>query len=413
MAVSDFVQRSVDVLRTTFKSLENRNYRWYWFSTLGAYTGMQTSVFIQSYLVYSLSDSAFELGKVNACLGIPLLLLSPWGGAIADRIDKRTMLIVTQILTSSWCLALAILIATDAIQVWHIYITSTTNGIIMSFNLPSRQAIIPQLVKREYLTNAIALGSGAMNSTRIFAPALAGALVSPLGEEGVYFFMVGCYIISTGLMFLVKPLGTPVRSIKTSIRSDLGQGLSYVSQRPILLTLLSLAFMSVVFGLPYLMLMPVFAEDVLNVGASGMGKLMAMTGAGALIGSIAIAYFGDLKRKGLLLLIGSALFGVFLVFFARSTSYHLSLILLMAVGASNVVYMTLNNTLTQLHTDDNMRGRVMGLHMMTVGLMPIGTLGASALADSVGAPFAISVGGGAIILCTLIVAVLRSEMRRL
>jgi MFS family permease len=353
------------------------------------------------------------LGWVSACFGVPLLLFSLWGGAIVDRVDKRNLLIINQALAGIATLVIAVLISTGAIALWHLIIASIAIGFILSFSLPARQAIIPQLVEKQQIMNAVALGSGAMNSTRIFAPALGGVLVGIVGIDGVYYLMVVCYLVSVVFMLMVPPLGKPDWAPNTTVGSAIGEGMRYVRGSPILLLLLALAFVPMVFGMPYQMLMPIFALDVLDVGRSGLGYLLSMAGIGALASSIVVASLGDFRHKGLLLLGGSTLFGVFLILFAESTSYTLSLFFMLGAGAASAAYMASNNTLLHINADDNMRGRVMGLYMMTVGLIPLGTLGAAAIAESVGAPFAMVVGGAAIILFTLAMAVLRPKLRKL
>lgn len=399
--------------RTTISSLENRNYRWYWLSTLASFTAMQMELVVRGLLVYELTDSAMALGWVSAGFGVPMLLFSLLGGAIVDRVDKRNLIIINQALTGIATLVIAVLISTGAIALWHLIIASIASGVILSFNLPGRQAIIPQLVEKQQIMNAVALGSGAMNSTRVFAPAIGGVLVGIMGIDGVYYLMVVCYVVSVVLMLMVTPLGRPALASNATVGSAIGEGLGYVRRSPILVLLLALAFVPMVFGMPYQVLMPIFALDVLDVGRSGLGYLLSMAGIGALAASIVVASLGDFRHKGLLLLGTSALFGLFLILFAESTSYTLSLLFLLGVGAANAAYMASNNTLLQINADDNMRGRVMSLYMMTVGLMPLGTLGAAAIAESVDAPFAIVVGGAVIVLFTLVMAVLIPNLRKL
>ncbi|MBE0480301.1 MAG: MFS transporter [Dehalococcoidia bacterium] len=399
--------------RSTFSSLSIADYRWYWFSTLGAFTAMQMSLFVQGLLIFELTNSAVALGLVSAAFGVPMLLFSLWGGAVVDRADKRNVLIVTQALSFAATLAVGILIALDMISFWHLLAASFINGLVLSFNLPGRQAILPQLVGRERIMNAVALASGAVNSSRIFAPAMGGLLVGFMGIDGIYFLIAAFYLASVLLLFMIPALGKPVRPSSVSVRSDIREGLTYIKGSPILLGLLVLAFVPVVFGMPYQMLMPVFAVDVLGMGRTELAFLLAMTGVGAVLGSMGIASLGEFRHKGLLLLVSCALFGAFLIFFAQSTSYLLSLFLLVAVGAANVTYLTANNTLLQVHCDDAMRGRVMSLYMMTIGLMPVGTLGISAIAEWAGAPLAVAAGGAFILVFALAMTLFSGTLRRL
>ena len=405
--------RALTDWRTTFSSLENHSYRWFWFSSIASYAGMQMQIVVRGWLVYDMTDSALALGLVSFGVGVPLLLFSLFGGAIVDRVDKRNLLITSQALTVILTLTIAILISTDAIALWHLVIASIVSGIILSFNLPSRQAIIPELVEKRQIMNAVALGSGAMNLNRVTAPALAGVLVGVMGIDGVYYLIVACYVVSTVLMFLVPPLGTHAQDPDSTVRGAIGEGLRYVRRSPILLQLLIMAMVPIAFGMPYQMLMPIFAADVLDVGPSGLGYLMGAAGVGALIGSFFVATLSDFRHKGLLLLGSSAFFGVFLVLFANSTYFHLSLFFLLGVGLASSSYMATNNTLLLLNTEDRIRGRVMSLYMMTIGLYPIAVLPTAAIAESLGAPLAISVGGGILLLFTLMLTLLRPTLRKL
>jgi MFS family permease len=399
--------------RTTFSSLENRTYRLYWMSLLASFSAQQMHLIVRGWLVYDLTDSALALGLVSAAAGVPILLFSLYGGVIVDRVDKRKLLIVTQALTAMATLTIAVLISMGAIALWHLIIAAIANGLILSFDLPGRQAIIPQLVGQRQIMNAVALGSGATNLTRVIAPALGGVLVGVMGIDGVYYLIVTCYVASAAFLLTMPALLTPTRDSRATVRSDLIEGLRYIRRSPILPALLAMAIVPIAFGMPYMMLMPVFAVDVLNVGASGLGYLMAAAGIGALTGSFLVASLGDFKHKGALLLVTSASFGVFLILFANSNYFYIALFFLLGVGMANSIYMTTNNTLLQINTEDRMRGRVMSLYMMTIGLLPVAVLPASAIAESLGGSIAVGVGGAILLIFTLAMTLLRPTLRRL
>ncbi len=399
--------------RTTFSSLAIRNYRWFWLSSTASFAAMQMQIVVRGWLVYDLTESALALGLVSAGVGVPLLLFSLYGGVIADRVDKRNLLITTQAFTAIATLVIAVLISTGAIALWHLIIASVASGVILSFHLPSRQAIVPELVEQRQVMNAVALSSGAMNFNRVVAPALGGVLVGVIGIDGVYYLMVACYVVSAALLFLIPPLGTPARGSNGTVSGDIGEGLRYVRRSPVLLGLLIMAMVPIAFGMPYQMLMPIFAADVLDVGASGLGYLMGAAGVGALAGSLLVATLGDFKHRGLLLLGGSALFGVFLILFAGSPYFYLSLFFLLGVGAASSSYMAINNTLLLINTEEGVRGRVMSLYMMTIGLYPVAVLPVAAIAESFGAPLAVGAAGAILVLFTLAMALLRPTLRSL
>jgi len=399
--------------RATFSSLENRDYRRYWMSSIASYAAMQMQIVVRGWLVYELTGSALALGLVSFGVGVPLLVLAPFGGALADRVDKRRLLIVSQILAGVVTLVTAILVATGAIVLWHLVVASVVSGIILSFNLPSRQAVIPELVEESQIMNAVALGSGAMNLNRVVAPAVGGVLVGVMGIEGVYFIIVAIYAVASALLFLVPPLQKPEPELRTTVFGSIGEGLQYVRRSPVLGHLLLMAMVPIAFGMPYQMLMPIFAADVLDVGPSGLGYLMGAAGIGALVGSIVIASLSDFRHKGQLLLGAAALFGVFLILFAQSSMFYLSLFLLLGVGMASSSYMAANSTLLLMNTEAGIRGRVMSLYMMTIGLYPVAVLPTAAIAESVGVPLAVSIGGAILVLFTLAIAVLRPTLRRL
>jgi MFS family permease len=399
--------------RTTFSSLENRTYRLYWISLLASFSAQQMHMVVRGWLVYELTDSALALGLVSAAAGVPILLFSLYGGVIVDRVEKRKLLIVTQAITAMATLTIAVLISTGSIALWHLIIAAIANGLILSFDLPGRQAIIPQLVEQRQIMNAVALGSGATNLTRVIAPALGGVLVGVMGIDGVYYLIVAFYAASAAFLLTMPALLTPTRDSKATVRSDLIEGLRYIRRSSVLPALLAMAVVPIAFGMPYMMLMPVFAVDVFDVGHSGLGYLMAAAGIGALAGSFLVASLGDFKHKGALLMVASASFGVFLILFANSNYFYIALFFLLGVGMANSIYMATNNTLLQINTEDRMRGRVMSLYMMTIGLLPIAVLPASAIAESLGGPVAIGAGGAILLIFTLAMTLLRPTLRRL
>jgi MFS family permease len=382
-------------------------------SLLASFGAQQMHLVVRGWLVYKLTDSALALGLVSAGAGVPILLFSLYGGVIVDRVNKRKLLIATQILTAIATLVIAVLISTGAIALWHLIVAAVASGLILSFDLPGRQAIIPQLVEQEQIMNAVALGSGATNLTRVIAPAIGGVLLSVMGIDGVYYLIVASYAASAAFLLIMPPVTTPARDSRATVRSDLIEGLRYIRRSPVLPALLAMAIVPIAFGMPYQMLMPVFAVDVLNLGASGLGYLMAATGVGALVGSFFVASLGDFKRKGEVLLAAAAFFGAFLMLFANSSYFYLSLFFLLGVGMANSIYMATNNTLLQINTEDRMRGRVMSLYMMTIGLLPTAVLPASAIAEALGGPVAVGAGGGILLIFTLAMTFLIPTLRRL
>ncbi len=405
--------KAASALRSTFASLEDRRYRFFWLSSMAMNAAMRMQIVVRLWLVYDLTGSAIDLGLVAAAAGVPMLLVSPYAGVIADRVDKRSLLIVSQGLAVALTLLIAVLITVEAIAVWHLIVASVAHGVAVSFNMPTRQAMVPQLVEEHRVMNAIALFSGSVNLNRVAAPALGGALVGVMGIDGVYYLIAAFNIFSALLLFPVSPDEKPVPLSSQGVMKDLVQGLSSVRRSPALLGLLTMAVVPIIFGMPYQMLLPVFSEDILDIGVSGLGYLMAAAGVGALIGSTFVATLGDYSRKGLLLLVACGLFGIFLALFAYSSNFYLSLLFLFVVGMASAIYMATNQTLLLTNADKSMRGRVMSLYMMTVGLFPIAVLPAAAIVEVTGAPIVIGASGAILVAFTIAMALWRPVLRKL
>jgi len=356
-----------------------------------------------------------------------MFLFSVFGGAIVDRMAKRNLLISTQAFQAFIAFCIATLIATEKIEFWHLVAAAVCGGFIFVVNGPARQAIIPELVNKEQLLNAIALNSSGMNLTRVAGPALAGALLSIIGIGGAYYVVAGFYAAAVAALCMISPSGTPekrftLREVAHGVRggafvqailADLAEGFRYIRQSPLILSLLAMALIPLTFGLPYMMLLPVFADEVFHVGELGFGILMAMGGVGALAASLSIASLGDFKRKGLLLILLALVFGLALALFSMCNSFVLSLAILAIVGAGGAGYMAINTTLLQSNVPMRLMGRVMSVYMLTFALMPMGALPVGALAEAIGTPVAVGAGGVLIVLFTLAVAMARPSLRRL
>ncbi len=398
---------------TTFTSLKNRHYRWFWLGMLASFIGIHLQLVARNWLVYEMTGSALALGIVIAAWGLPILLLSLYGGAVADRVKKRDLLIVTQMANGIITLIIAILIATEGILLWHLIAAAALTGIIFAFHVPARLAIIPELVQKREILNAIALNSTGMNLSRFVGFAIGGALLGAIGVAGVYYVVVFCFFVSAALLFMLPVVEKVRQRAVTSIKVDMMEGLRYIYHSPLLRSLLAMAFVSIAFGLPYMNLMPVFAVDIFDVGEFGLGLLLGMAGLGALIGSLIIASLGDFRRKGLLC-IGLAFgFGATVALFGFSDSYPLSLVLLIAVGLLGAGYLAVNNTLIQSKVPHEMLGRVMSIYVMTFAMMPLGTLPLGAVSEAIGAQLAIGAGGIIVVLFTLGMAIFHTRLRRL
>ena len=397
----------------TLSSLRHRDYRLLWMGTLFSSSGQWIQQVSIGWLTYQVTGSPFMLGAVNGMRSVPLLLLGPFGGVAADRLDRKRLMLTTQLFLMTVTAIFATIIFTGHAHVWNITAFALLTGVAWAFNMPVRQSIVPHLVPREDLMNAVALNSAGFNVTRIIGPSLAGLLIAGIGIAGNFYLQALAYVGVAAMVWQMNIPAIPSASRDVSVGRNLAEGARYVWRHPTLRTQMALALIPVVVAMPYVSLMPVFAKDVLDVGAGGFGMLMAAPGIGALAGTLTIASLGDVRRKGFLLFGSLLALGVMLVLFALSRSFPLSLALLVLVGAFQMTYMTTNQTVLQVSTPDEFRGRVMGIYMLNQGLLPLGSLFAGVVADLWSAPLAVTVMGAAVLLLSGSAFTFMPSMRRL
>ncbi|HEY3108766.1 MAG TPA: MFS transporter [Chloroflexota bacterium] len=378
---------------TTFASLASPGYRLLFQGNYATQIGMWMQQVAFGWLVLELTDSPFYLGLAGFFRAIPMLLISPFGGVLADRLERRRLLILSQAAMGGVAAVLAFMVAAHIVHPWHLLLSSFLSGTAMSMNMPARQALISQLVSKPQLPSAIALNSMSMNSSRILGPSLAGILIGAIGIAGCMFLQAAAYIWSIFNVFQIKVPPQDRRARDSSMLENLLEGFRYCYEEKTVFAMLSLAAMTAIFGQPYMQFLPAFARDVLYLGPSGLGVMMTAVGVGALIGSIAIASFGTARGRGTILLIAAGLFGLSLCLLALTKSIALSLLLLAGGGFANAMLMSLNQTILQQTVPDHLRGRVMSVYMLTWGLMPLGTLPIGMIAQSHGTPAAIFLGG--------------------
>ncbi len=388
----------------TFDSLKERDFRLLWFGMLPSTFAMQMGMVTNGYLAYEITGSAAAVGFVTLGFGIPMLFLSLIGGVVADRFSKRQILMLTQSVVGIAALILAVLVLTDLIQIWHMTLVAFMMGTAFAFNMPARQAFVAELVGKERLTNAIALNNTGMNMARVVGPAMAGALIGIafIGIGGVYLIMTVMYAI---VAFTISRL--PDKGVQPGANAQRGfdslvDGLRYIRNNSVLSALMLLAFAPTLLGMSYQALMPVFAEDVFNVGPSGLGLLMTVNGVGALVGSLAVATFSGFRRRGLLQVGLGIMFGLSLSLFAFSQSLPIAVPALVLIGAASAAYMALNMSLVMGYAEPKYHGRVMSINMMTFSLMPLSVVPTGILVDIFGAPVVIGCAG---LLLAAIVAV--------
>ena len=377
----------------TFSSLRHRDYRLLWFSTLFSSTGQWMENIALSWLVWQLTGSPLLLGAVNGVRALPFFL-SPLAGVAADRVDRKKLMLVTQVAVVVLSFSMAALVFFDVVEVWHVFVFTLLLGFSWTFNQPVRQAILPGLVPREELMNAVALQSTAFNITRLIGPMVAGILIALVGVEGAFAAKGFAYIGVTALILMMRVPPASGRAREASVRQNLVEGLRYVARNPTVLSLIAIAMIPVLFVMPYVMsLMPIFADEVYGIGPEGLGLLMSTLGVGALAGTLTVASLGNFRHRGLLLLGSGVAMGLMLTLFGLSKWLPLTLVVLVGLGFPQMAFMSLNMTLLQMSISDEIRGRVMSVYMLDRALVPLGSLLAGAVANYWGAPTAVVVGG--------------------
>jgi MFS family permease len=379
--------------RTTLRALRHRNFQLFFGGQLVSLIGTWMQSVAQAWLVYRLSGSALLLGAVGFSSQFPVFLVAPLGGITADRVNRQRLVIVTQ--TASMILAgiLAWLTLSNRVHVWHIFVLAALLGIVNAFDIPGRQSFLVDMVGKEDLMNAIALNSSMFNGARVIGPAVAGILVARIGEGWCFAANAISYIAVIVSLRLMDVRSARRISGRSPIE-DLVEGFRWVNQTRIIRALLSLIGLISMVGMPYTVLMPIFADKVLHGGARGLGTLMGATGVGALFGALTLAAKTGVKGLGRWVAITCATFGISLFLFSLSRSFWLSVALLLPAGYSMMLEMACSNTLIQTMVPDPLRGRVMALYsMMFMGMAPFGALFGGALAQRVGAPVTVAAGG--------------------
>jgi MFS family permease len=397
--------------------LRHRNFQLFFSGQLISLTGTWMQNIAQAWLVYRITGSSLLLGSVGFAGQIPVFLLAPLGGIIADRYNRQRVVIVTQVASLLLAFAFAALTLAGTILVWHIFVLAALLGVVNAVDIPTRQSFLVEMVGRDDLMNAIALNSSMFNGARIVGPAIAGILVASIGEGWCFFGNGVSYIAVIVGLLLIRVQKRP-RPAPASPLQHIIEGLSFArGAAPIRAVLLLLGIVSLV-GMPYSVLMPVFADKILHGGARGLGILMGATGVGALLAALALAMRSGLTGLGRWITFAAGGFGASLVLFSLSHHFWLSAALLVPVGFSMMLETSSSNTLLQAMVPDELRGRVMALYsMMFMGMAPFGAFFGGALADRIGAPLTVAIGGigciGAAILFGMRLPTMRVEARQL
>jgi MFS transporter, DHA1 family, staphyloferrin A biosynthesis exporter len=389
----------------TFSSLRHLDFRYLCAGTFMMSAGQWIQQVTLGWLVYDLTGNSILLGMLNGLRALPFLVTGPMAGVAADRMDRQKLMLHTQYVLIVTAIIMAGLVASGLLEVWHIFVFTLITGIAWTFSEPVRQSLIPSVVPKAELANAIALNSGGFNLMKIIGPAVGGAMIAVFGAAGNFLVQGVAYAGVLVMIYLMHVPPTPVEARRSSALTNLKEGFAYVWSTPAVLALMILAYVPRIFAVPYQTLMPVFQKDVLGVGPEGLGLLMAAPGVGAVLSVLVLASLTNrVKRQGLLLVGSIIILGAFLILFSQITSFWLALVVLVAVGGFQMLFLASTNTMLMLIVPDELRGRVMSLYMLDRGLMPAGALFAGVVAHFIGGPLTVAIMGAIVIVLALMVA---------
>lgn len=374
-------------------------YRNFWFGMLAAVGGFQMLMFGQFWLIHELTASPLFLGYVGLANALPAIALNLVGGVVADRFEKRRLIVVTQTASAALVFLLAALTLTGAVEAWHVLTIAVFAGAINAFNQPARMALYPYLVDREVLMSAVALNSSIWQGTRIVAPAVAGGLIAVFGTATA-FFLAGAGILAMAIVVSSLKIPSTVQAPgpgRAGALTDMVEGLKFIRGNSIFSFLIAMTFFNSFFGMAYITLMPVFSVDILKVGADGQGVLLSVGGVGSLAVTVWLGTRANFRHRGFVLIGGAVMTGLSLAAFSLTAKYvgsfNLALALMFVLGTFTSMYMVSIMTSLQMMVPNRMRGRVMGFYGMTWNIMPLGGMYAGALAGLIGAPWAVAIGG--------------------
>lgn len=396
---------------TRYPALEYPLYRRYWLASFASVGATQLVALAQGWLVYQLTGSALDLGLLGAASAVPNIAMSLFGGVIADRFDKRKIILITSVLTAVLLFVLAALDASGNVKVWHVMTIAAATSLISGIEWPTRQALFTHLIERPGLMSAVALNSVLWQSTRMIMPALGGVLIA-LTSTAFLFTLAGLGFVVMYFVMLAIPLALP-GSRGGSMLHQIQQGLSFIAAHELFRWLILLSFAGMFFVSAYMQLMPAFAQR-LNAGETGYGFLLSATGVGSVVGTLAIGGLEKTRALGRILLSGALLSGVSLYGFALAVEFGWYGFALLSAFVSSVcasIFMISAMTVMQLEVPDALRGRVMGVHSITYSLMPLGGLLLGAIANETSVVTAVVFGASAFVMVTLVVGVTRPAIR--
>ncbi|MSQ36489.1 MAG: MFS transporter [Dehalococcoidia bacterium] len=399
--------------RRTFTALSERDYAVYFGGNLAFFLAMQMDQLMRGYYALELTGAASALGLVAVSSAVPMLLVSAFGGVVADRYSKRKVLLLTQALVTIVNAVFAAMIIAGVVEFWHLLVGAVLQGVMMSIVMPVRQAMVTQLVPRHKLMNAVSLQMSGMNLTRVIGPVIAGLIIAPFGLGVTWWVAVALYAVATVSIVLLPAHGMTALRARGSVLAELGGGFAYIWRTPLMRLLLLTAMLMPLFAFPVQLVLPVFAKDVFDDGATGLAVLMAGAGVGGLIGSLLTASLDAVQHKGRVMLVGGIAQGVLFIAFALTPFFVPAVALLALANIGGMLFMTTNNATIQARVPEEYRGRVMSVLMMSFGIMPLGVVPMTLLADGIGAPYAVALTSAIMLATIALVFAASTQLRTL
>ncbi len=380
-------------------------YRRYWFGSIASVGGFNLNVLAQGILVFKLTGSPLDLGLVGAATAVPTIVVNLFGGVLADRFDRRKLLMATQVALAALLALLATLDATGAIEVWHIYVIAAITGLVTGVDWPIRTSMFAALIERKAMMSAVALNSVLWQGSRVVIPTVGGNLIALFGTAPIFYLASGGFVT---MFLLLVGLHVPQadRSMLRNPWREFVDGVKYIAGTRLFAVLIPLTFANMFFGLTYIQLMPAYA-DLFGGGPRELGYLFSSAGVGAVAGTLLVSRLSSRRRMGWMILGGSFVFATLTVLVAFSPAYLSSMALLLVAGVFNSVFFINSMTALQMRVPDQLRGRVMGIHGITFSLIPLGGLFGGAIADTWNVRIAIAVG--AIVLAVIVAAVTATQ----
>jgi MFS family permease len=396
-----FLSRGLAFSKRTFASLQNPRFRLYYTAYVFFHTSLNMQLIARSLLIYRITDSATILGLMTLAFALPVVILSYYGGSIADRYPKRTVMQIGYFVSTVLAISVGIAIQIGYLGTsrgdswWLLFVSSLIQGIVLALTIPSQQSIIAELVPPKQIQNAVALNSLGQNVIRMIGPAIAGLIIEFAGFEYVYFVTGGLSCLGLLLLWFLPAVKRSVGKMESTFQS-LKAGISYLRRDVTIMLILGIALVVFMFGMPYFTMLPIFADDILQVGASGMGLLLAVNGGGAVLGSLIMAWHPP-RNRGKILLWAICFMSLGTIAFSFSTVWQFSLALMAMMGLTMALFGATTNALLLNYTTKEYHGRIMSIFMMQNGLMSLGATLAGVIADSIGS-VQWAVGGMAMVL---------------